>query len=145
MCGYGALVRVESRAGSPTIVLVAREFLGKAKEDFTFKRQADREAFYETLLHFLGPGWTCKRVSRSHWLLSLLILGVLFGLLNICCGGIVLLVPPSQEPKPGVEPMPEFVKWGIVAFGIIVTSLCVFGFLWLRKLGARTWETICKQ
>src|SRR2546430_2521828 len=74
-CGFNDLVRVESKQNSPTIVVVAREFLGKAKEDFTFKRQADREAFYETLLHLLGPGWKCEEASRGSCLLLLLPIG----------------------------------------------------------------------
>jgi hypothetical protein len=143
-CGFKNLVRVESRTGSPTIVVVAREFLGKAKEDFTFKRQADREAFYETLLQLLGSGWKCEQASRGSCILMLLpIGGVLFGLFNILCGGMLLLVPPSANPKPGVTPMPEGVMWGFMGFGLLVAVACAAGFFWARKAGRTTWETIC--
>ncbi len=141
-CGFNDLVRVESKEGSPTIVVVAREFLGKAKEDFTFREQADREAFYETLLNLLGPDWMCEQAVRGSCLLTLLpIGGILFGLLNLFCGGLLLTVPT----KPGVEPMPIAVTWGVIGFGLAVTGVCVLGLFWLRKVGRSSWETICKR
>ena len=145
-CGFQDLVRVESKQGSPTIVVVGREFLGKAKEDFTFRRQADREAFYETLLQLLGPRWKCEEATRGSCILMLLPIGVvLFGLFNMFCGGMLLSLPPNPNPKPGVEPMPVGVMWGIAAFGLLVAGLGVAGFFWARKLGSTTWETICPR
>ena len=133
-CTFADLIRVESKQGSPTIVVVAREFLGKAKEDFTFKRQADREAFYETLLQMLGPRWKCEEAARgSCFLMVLPIAGVLFGLFNVFCGGMLLSLPPNPNPKPGVTPMPDGAMWGILAFGVLVTALGVAGFFFVRK------------
>jgi hypothetical protein len=145
-CSLAKLVRVESKVGSPTIFVVARDPLGKSKEDFTFMQNADREAFYETALHLLGPGWKCEEASRGSCLLTLLpIGGALFGLFNIFCGALLLSVPPNPNPKPGVQPMPEGVMWGIIGFGLVMTLVCVAATFWARKIGRTTWETICAR
>jgi hypothetical protein len=143
-CSLSALHRVESRENSPTVVVVARDFLGKSKEDFTFRKLADRQRFYEALLRFLGPRWQCSHATRGSCVLMLLpIAGMLFGVFNMLCGGLLLALPPNPNPKPGVEPMPPAAMWGIMAFGLIVTAACIGGFFWARKLGRTTWETIC--
>jgi hypothetical protein len=143
-CGFSTLVRVEFKENSSTVVVVAREFLGKAKEDFTFRRPGDRDAFYETLLRYLGPEWKCEQRTRGSCMLMLLPgVGILFGVFNILCG--VLSVPPNPNPKPGVEPMPIGVMWDILAFGVIVTALCVAGLIWFRKLGRTHWRILCAR
>jgi hypothetical protein len=146
-CSFDRLVRVESRRGSPTIFVVGRDFLGKAKEDFTFRNQADRDHFFETLLHLLGPSWKWDLVPTSNCLVLMLLTGgALFGLFNIACGGLLLSVPVT--PKPGVTPMPEGVMWGFIGFGLVVAAACVAGVFWVLKAGKTgksNWEAISKR
>ena len=145
-CSLEKLVRVESKEHSPTVYVVARDFLGKAKEDFTFRNQAHREEFYETLLQLLGPSWKCEQTSRGSCLLLLLpIGGVLFGLFNIFCGGMMLSLPPDPNPKPGVTPMPVAGMVAFIVFGLVIAVASVAGFWWIRKVGNTTWETICAR
>ena len=142
-CGFGALVRVESKQGSPTVYVVAKGFLGKDREDFTFKRQADRDAFFQTVQQLLGSGWH-RHTTRGSWILKLAsISGILLGLLFSSCGGMMLSIP-TPEPKPGVTPMPTWGMFAILALGLIVTTACVAAFLWARKSGGAAWEIISR-
>lgn len=145
-CNFNSLVRVESKKGSPTIFVVARDFLGKAKEDFTFKSQADRDAFYQTFVRLLGPNWHCQQTPRSNRMILLLTLaGAVFGLLTLLCTGILLAAPPDPARNPGVQPMPAGAAWALMGFGLLVTAACVAWFFWARKAGGTIWETICTR
>ena len=147
-CGLANLVRVQSQRGSPTIIVVARDFLGKAKEDFTFKNQSSRDEFFDTLLRLLGPDWKCELAPASSCIaLLLLIGGGVFGLLSMACGGLMLSAPPP-EPKPGVTPMPVAAMFGFIVVGMAVVAGCALGFvktLKSSKTAKTNWETISKR
>lgn len=146
-CSFGSLVRVESKQGSPTIFVVARDFLGKAKEDFTFQKQADREAFFETLLGFLGPNWRVEEAPRGGCAALLLPIGLfLIGFLGLVCGGIVAFVPPKAPPDPNAAPPPSTeVVLILTGFNLLIVIGAVLWFVIARISSKTIWETIRKK
>lgn len=138
-CLLRDLVRVESKRGSPTILVVAREFLGKATEDFTFQKQGDRQEFYDTLLHLLGPTWKCENVLRRRGpSLLLLIAGLVLGALLLSCGGLLVLLPPSPDQQKGGASVTG-AEVGMMGIGLLLTAGCVAAMLWA---GTATWQII---
>jgi hypothetical protein len=146
-CGFVSLVRVESKENSPTVYVVGRDFLGKAKEDFTFQNQADRDAFFRTLLKLLGPGWHVRRAARGG-VGNLIgpIFVFLFGFLGLLCGGFLLLVPPKTpaDPKAATSPPPDDVLWILLGINILVVLAGIAWFVVARKMGKAVWETVGK-
>ncbi len=148
-CSFDSLHHVESRPGSPTVFVVARDFMGKSKEDFTFRHQPDREAFFETFARLLGPGWRIQDEGRGGWVL-LIAPALVFLLSAFClmCSGLVAVTPRKEGPRdPNATgpPLPDWVPWVMVAVSFIAAALCVYWFLKTRGGGGTKWEVICKK
>jgi hypothetical protein len=147
-CGFGSLVRVEAREKSPTIIVVARDFLGKAKEDFTFRNLADREAFYEKLLEFLGPAWQWQQTSHGSWVLLIApAFCFLVSVFCVACGGLLIATPRNPVPKPDAQgpPLPDWVPFVMVGVSLMLAALCVLWFFKSRGGRGTIYETICKR
>jgi hypothetical protein len=146
-CSFQSLVRVESKENSPTVFVVARDFLGKAKEDFTFQRHADREAFLATLLELLGPGWRFEQAKRGGFgTLVLPIIAFLFGLSGILCSGCLLAAPSKAAADPKATPPPSAeVLWIMIGLNAVVLLGGLVWFLVARQMGKTVWETIRKK
>jgi hypothetical protein len=145
-CRLSDIVRVQAKTGSSVMRVVAREFLGKAKEDFNFRTAGSREACMKALLQYLGPDWEIEQKKHSNIVLILVsVLGVVFGLFNVCCGGILLSAPPKPNPKPGETPPPPEVVWGFLIFGVLVAVACIAALFILPRIAGSTWETIKRR
>lgn len=146
-CGLGSLVRVESKQNSPTVFVVGRDFLGKSKEDFTFRHQSDREAFFEALLPLLGPNWRVEEATRGGCGALILPIGLfLFGFLGLLCGGIVAFAPGKTPPDPAAAPPPSTeVMLILMGFNVLAVVAAVIWLVIARKMSKIVWETIRKK